>query len=143
MINNQKVEEVKKLLKKEQSPKIVMSQDDVFNRKRLEHGNFDIILSIENGARKNKIRQEDSGLNHVLSKIASKNNIAIGIDLEEISKLQPKEKAFRLSKIIQNIRICRKAKAKIAVKSKSLNEARDFLLSLGASTSQLKETIVF
>ncbi|MEK6894276.1 MAG: hypothetical protein AABX10_02335 [Nanoarchaeota archaeon] len=143
MINNQKTEEVKKLLKKEQSPKIVMSQDDSFNRKILEHGNFDILLSIENGSRKNKIRQEDSGLNHILSKIASKNNIAIGIDLEEISKLQPKEKASRLSKIIQNIKICRKSKTKIAIKSKSIQTVKDFMLGLGASTSQVNETIVF
>ena len=143
MINNQKVEEVKKLLKKEQGTKIVMSQDDTFNRKILEHGNFDIILSVENGVRKNKIRQEDSGLNHVLSKIASKNNIAIGIDLEEISKLQPKEKASRLSKIIQNIRICRKTKTKTAIKIKSIQTAKDFMFGLGASTSQVNETIVF
>lgn len=143
MINNQKIEEVKKILKKEQFPKVVLAQDDEFNRKILEYGNFDILLSIEKGNRKNKIRQQDSGLNHVLSKIAKENNIALGIDLEEISKLQAKEKAERLSKIIQNIGICRKSKTKIAVKTSSIQKAKDFLLGLGASTSQLNETIVF
>lgn len=143
MINNQKIEEVKRLLKKEQSPRIVMAQDDEFNRKILEHGKFDILLSIEGGTRKNKIRQEDSGLNHVLSKIAAKNNISIGIELEEIANLQSKEKASRLAKIIQNVKICRKSKTKIAIKSKSIQTAKDFLLGLGGSTSQVKETIVF
>ena len=76
MINTTNIEEAKKLLKKEETPKIVLSQNDEFNRKILEHGNFDILLSPETGQRKNKIRQVDSGLNHVLAKIANKNNIA-------------------------------------------------------------------
>src|SRR3989344_1878909 len=99
MINTTSIEETKKLLKKEETPKIVLAQNDEFNRKILEHGNFDILLSPETGQRKNKIRQVDSGLNHVLAKIANKNNIAIGINLEEIKKLEPKSKAARLSKI--------------------------------------------
>lgn len=143
MINNQNVELVKKLLKNENIPKIVLAYDDSFNRKILEHGNFDILLSIEKGLRKNKIRQEDSGLNHVLAKIASKNKISMGINLEEISKLEKKQKAERLSKIIQNIKICRKSKTKIALKTKDIQKAKDFLSELGASSQQVKETIVF
>ncbi|MBM3231944.1 hypothetical protein FJZ21_01020 [Candidatus Pacearchaeota archaeon] len=143
MINNQNLEEVKRFLKKEPNPRIVMAQNDNFNRKILEYGKFDILLSVEKGERKDKIRQEDSGLNHVLAKIAVKNNIAIGIELEEISKLEPKEKASRLVKIIQNIIICRKSRTKIAIKNKSIQAAKDFLLGLGASTSQIEETIVF
>lgn len=143
MINNQKIEEVKKLIKKEQSPKIILAQNDEFNRKILEYGNFDILLSIENGNRTNKIRQTDSGLNQIVAKIAKNKNVAIGIDLEEIRSLEPKQKAERISKIIQNIRLCRKTKTKIAVKTSSLEKARLFLFGLGASTQQIKETIVF
>lgn len=143
MINNQKIEEVKKLIKKEQPPKIILAQNDEFNRKILEYGNFDILLSIENGNRTNKIRQTDSGLNQVIAKIAKNKNVAIGIDLEEIRSLEPKQKAERLSKIIQNIRLCRKTKTKIAIKTSSLEKARLFLSGLGSSTQQIKETIVF
>ena len=143
MINNQKVEEVKKLIKKEQSPKIILAQNDEFNRKILEYGNFDILLSVEKWNRTNKIRQTDSGLNHIIAKIAKNKLVAIGLDLEEIKNLEPKQKAERLSKIIQNIKICRKSKTKIAVKTNSLEKARWFLSGLGASTQQIKETIVF
>lgn len=143
MINNNNLEQVKRLLKNEQSPKIVLAQNDEFNRKVLEYGKLDILLSIEKGNRKNKLRQEDSGLNHILAKIACKNKISIGIDLDEISKLEKKEKAERLSKIIQNIKICRKSKTKVAIKTKDHQRARDFLTEFGASTNQIKETIVF
>lgn len=143
MINNENIEQVKRLLKNEQNPKIIVAQNDEFNRKILEYGKFDIILSLEKGNRKNKIRQEDSGLNHVVANIAYKNKVAIGINLEEISKLQKKEKAERISKIIQNLKVCKKSKTKIAIKTENLQKARNFLSGLGASTQQLKETIVF
>ena len=142
MINTINIEEAKRLLKKEETPKIILSQNDEFNRKILEHGNFNILLSPETGQRKNKIRQTDSGLNHVLAKIANKSNIAIGIDLEEIKILEPKVKAERLSKIRQNIKICRKSKTKIAIKTSSIIEATIFLQSLGASSTQAKEAII-
>ena len=142
MINTTNIEEAKKLIKKEETPKIISAQNDEFNRKILEYGNFDILLSMETGQRKNKIRQTNSCLNHVLAKIANKNNIAIGIDLEEIKRLEPKVKAERLSKIKQNIKICRKSKTKIAIKTSSIIEATIFLQSLGASSTQAKEAII-
>ncbi|MEK6908835.1 MAG: hypothetical protein AABX23_02165 [Nanoarchaeota archaeon] len=142
MINNENIEEVKRLLKNKKE-NIIVAKEDEFNRKILEHGNFKIILSIEKGNRKNNIRQTNSGLNHILAKIASKNKIAMGIDLNEIKYLEPKQKAERLSKIIQNIKICRKSNTKIAIKTQSLEKARDLVIGLGASTSQSKEAIVF
>ena len=143
MINTNNVEEAKKMLKKEQSPKIVLAQNDEFNRKIAEQAKFEILLSVEKGSRKNKIRQIDSGLNHVLAKICSKNNIAIGINLEEIKMLEPKLKAERLAKIKQNIKLCRKSKVQVAVNTKSINLAKDFLQGMGSSTEQIKEAIVF
>lgn len=143
MISTNNLEKARQLLKKEQHPKIVQAQDDEFNRKILEYGKFDVLLSPESGLRKNKIRQTDSGLNHVLAKIAAKNNLSIGIDLKEIKKLGKKEKAERLAKIKQNIIICRKAKTKIAIFGATKQESINLLQSLGASTQQVKETILF
>ena len=143
MISTNNLEKARQMLKKEKYPKIVQAQDDKFNRKILEYGNFDILLSPEQGNRKNKIRQTDSGLNHVLTKIAAKNDIAIGINLEEIKRLGKKEKAERLAKIKQNIIICRKAKTKLAIFSATKQESINLLQSLGASTQQAKETILF
>jgi ribonuclease P/MRP protein subunit RPP1 len=136
--------QVKKLVKQKEKPIIVQAQNDSFNRKILEYGKFDILLSIESGKRKDKLRQLDSGLNHVLAKIATKNKISIGIDLEEISQLQKTQKAKRLAKIKQNIKICHKAKTKLTIVDyQDSKNAQNLLLTLGASTKQAKEAISF
>jgi len=142
MIISTKIEEVKNKIKKpSEKPAIVLSQDDSFNRKIIEYGKFDILLSPENGNRSNSIRKINSGLNHVVAKIATKNKVSIGIDINEIKKLSKREKAERLSKIKQNLEICRRAKTKITALSKTHNGKNifNFLISLGASNTQARE----
>ena len=141
IINTSNIEKAKQLIKTAQALIVVQAQDDNFDRKILEYGNFQILLSPESGQRKSTIRNIDSGLNSVLAKIAAKNNISIGINLNEISRLEKKQKAERLVKVKQNIRICRKAKTKLAVITNNKKEASHLLLSLGASTQQIKESI--
>jgi len=148
IITESNIEKAKNLIKKaianKEKPIIVIARDDNYNRKLLEYSKFDILLSPEAGQeRKDSLRQLDSGLNHVLAKIASKNKIAIGIDIKDIESIaNKKEKALRLGRIIQNIKICRKAKCKIkALNYKDKKDAFSFLTSLGASTQQAKEAI--
>lgn len=145
IISEKNPEKAKQQIKKiTAKPIVITAQDDIYNRKMLEYGNFDILLSPEKNQEKDRLKQFDSGLNHVLAKIAAKNNIAIGIDLEEIQKLGKEEKAKRIARIRQNIRLCRKAKARIKIISAgSKEQAMAFLLSLGASTQQAKEAITF
>jgi len=143
MINTINLEQAKKLIKNSTKKQIIVKAQDLeFNRKILEYGKFEILLSIESTAEPDTLRQINSGFNHVLAKIASKNNIMVGIDLNEISSLEKKQKAIRLSKIIQNIKICRKAKTGIKLFNfKDKFDAFSFLISLGASTQQGKEAI--
>lgn len=145
MIDISNIELAKKEIKKSKSAKIIVrAQDDVFNRKILEYGKFNVLLGIESGVRKNSIRQVDSGLNHVLANIARKNHVSLGIDVRELSKLSKKEKAITLTKIKQNIKICRKAKTKFLILNYSeKRNAQDLLLSLGASTIQVKQAVSF
>mgnify|MGYP001610880323 CR=1 FL=1 len=142
MINTSNLEQAKKLIKTEKKPIIVKAQDSEFNKKILECGNFNTLTSLESSEKSDSLRQLESGLNHVLAKIAAKNKISIGIDLDEILKLDKKEKAIKLGRIKQNIKICRKAKAKLKILNfKDKYNAFYFLLSLGASTQQAKEAI--
>lgn len=145
-ISTSNLETAKKLIKKAEKsgkqakPIIVQAQDNKFNRKLLEYGKFDILLSPEAGKKKDGIKQLDSGLNNVLAKIAAKNKISIGIDIKELSTLEKERKALRLARIAQNIKTCRKAKTKIkALNFKDEKDAFSLLLSLGASTKQAKE----
>lgn len=138
IINTQNLEEAKKQIKNAKSPIIVKAQNNEFNRKILEYGKFNILLSLETSKEnKDTLKSLDSGLNHVLAKIASKNNISIGIDLNEIRNLDKKEKALRLARIKQNIEICKKVRTKIIfLNSKDKKDSLSLMLSLGASTQQ-------
>ena len=128
----------------EKHPIIIESQTPEFDRAILEYGKFQVLLSPEKNGKKDKPKQLDSGLNHVLANISEKNNVSIGINLEEISKLDKKSKAIRLARIKQNIKILRKSKTKLAILYNSdKKNAVNLLLSLGASTQQTKETITF
>ncbi len=141
MINTPNLNEARKQIMKAKHPVIVKAQDDAFNRKILEYGKFDILLSVE-PVEKNSLRKVNSGLNHVLAKIAAKNNIAIGIDIKILSTLEKKQKADTLSKIIQNIKIARKARTKIKVLNYTdKRNAQAVLISLGASTQQAKDAV--
>ncbi len=115
----------------------VKARDDMFNRKVLEQRLCSILVSPEAHQRKESIKHLDSGLNHVLAAIAAKNKIAIGIDIEDISHLPKKEKAQRLARIKQNLKITRKTKTSSAIHGS--NQGIYVLLSLGASTTQAKE----
>jgi ribonuclease P/MRP protein subunit RPP1 len=124
--------------KKEGKMVIVKAKESEFNRKILENKDVDVLLSPEIHDRKDMLKQRDSGLNEVLCKIAAKNNISIGINLEEISKMPAKEKAITISRIMQNIRLCKKTDAKISVLPEEKYKKQDILslfLSLKGSTA--------
>ena len=143
MINTTNLEQAKKQIKQEKSPIVIKAQDPEFNRKVLEYGRFNILLFPEsNVVKKDKPKQLDSGLNHVLAEIATKNKVRIGIDLKDLRSMERKEKAIQLARIRQNIKICRKAKTKLALLNiKDKKDAFSLLLTLGASTQQAKEAV--
>jgi len=138
------IQQAKNQIKKEKSPIIIKAQNLEFNRKMLEYGKFHILLDIHNTEGKDKLKKLDSGLNHVLAKIAAKNNIAIGIDLNRLRKLSCKKKAIEMARIVRNIETCRKAKCHVVlINQKDKKDAFELLISLGASTSQAKEATTF
>ena len=145
MIDTNDIEKAKKLIKSaDDKPIIVIAKDDDFNRKILEYGKFNVLLNIEKYKSKDSLRQVDSGFNHVLSAIAAKNKISIGIDMNDIYPLNKKEKAERLARIMQNFKIFRKNNNNIKLYNfKDKKNAFSFLLSLGASTEQASKAISF
>lgn len=131
IISTTNISKAKEQIKKAKPPIIVQSTSNEFSRKILEYGKFDILLLPK--GKKDKLKKLDSSLNHVLAKIAAKNKVAIGIDLKQISSLTPKQKATELSRLRQNIKICRKAKCKItSINPKDKKDAHALLLSLGS-----------
>jgi len=91
---------------------IFSSDDDELNRKILEKEKINVLL-LNQENRKDKMKQRDSGFNHVLAKIAKKNNVTLGINLHEIVENRGKRKAEILARIRQNVKICSKEKLKM------------------------------
>ena len=140
---NQARKEIQQL-KKENKTVTVQAQNNEFNRKILENKDVDILVGVELHDRKDKLKQRDSGLNEVLCKLASKNNIKIAIDLEKIKKLNKIEKAIVLARIIQNIQLCKRTNTKIIIidqKNYQKQEIISLLLTLKASTQQAKKSL--
>lgn len=145
IINTEDINEARKQiqkLKKEDQEIIVRAKDPEFNRKILEIKDVDVLLNPEFHNRKDKLKQRDSGLNEVLCKIAEKNNIKIGISLEELKKLDKREKAKVISRMIQDIRLCKKTKTKIMLfpKDQKKLDILSFFISLKGSTVQVKDS---
>jgi RNase P/RNase MRP subunit p30 len=145
MISTKNLNEVRKQihqLKKQKKQIIIQADTPEFNRKILENPDIDLILDLEFHERKDFMKQRDSGLNEIMCKLAAKNRIKIGINLKRLKKLKEKDKAIILARIIQNIKLCRKNKTPITIypkTSSSKQEIKSFLMTLGASTQQIKD----
>lgn len=112
-VNGNSFEKIRKEVLENKGKKIIFTNDDdELNRKVLEKLGIDCLL-IKQSGRKDFQKQRDSGFNHVLAKIAKKNNVVIGIDLDEIINSKGKVKAEILARIKQNIKLCNKNKLKM------------------------------
>lgn len=143
---NEAIKQIQKL-KKEGKKIFVQARGDEFNRKIFENKDI-IVLGLEFN-KSDFLKQRNSGLNEVLCKLARDNNIKIGIDIDKISKLDKIEKARVLSRIRQNIQLCKRIGCKMIVFSEnnknniSKQEIMSFFLSFGGSTKQGKDAEVF
>jgi len=141
---NQARKLIQKIRKENPNEEIaVRAQDDEFNRKILENKEVNVLLNPHIHSRKDRLKQRDSGLNEILCKIAAKNNIKIGIDLNELTKLKKKEKAIAISRIMQNIKLCKRTQTKIIFTPKqSKLDVISFFKILKASTSQARDVFM-
>lgn len=136
------IQKIKKENKNEEI--IVKAHDEDFNRKILENPDINILLSPELHQRKDKLKQRNSGLNEILCRIAKNNNIKIGIDIDEIKKLNKNDKSKILARVIQNINLCKKTGTDLVVFPKNKYKKQDimgFLHSLKSSTQLAKGSI--
>jgi len=125
---------------------IVIGQDDEINRIVLEDKRVSMLLSPEGKRKKDSMHARNSGLNHVLCSLASKNDIAIGIDYSEFKKMKGKDAANHLGRVMQNVRLCNQyhapmVLASFAKKPSSVYELRSFALSIGMTTDQAKKSL--
>ncbi|MEA3248452.1 MAG: RNase P subunit p30 family protein [Nanoarchaeota archaeon] len=129
----------------------IIGGDSLFNRRAIETLRIDYLISPERGSKNDSLKQRDSGLNYVVAKEAAKKDVSVVIDFSDMSRLQGKEKALRLSRLIQNIKVCRKAKCSIKIASFAGNvknvidkkSLSSFGISLGMSSEQSRDAVRF
>lgn len=143
MIDTNNLEEARKLIDKlhKQKEKVIARGKSIdFNRKILENKKVNILI-LSHEEKKDMLKQRDSGLNHILCKIARDNNIILAIDMNELKIENKKEKAKILARIMQNIKLIKKVKNKLIIINKPEDKynLRSFLLVLGADTSMAKK----
>jgi RNase P/RNase MRP subunit p30 len=127
----------------------IYAEDEQLNRRLIETLNFDYLVSPEINPGKDSLKQRSAGLNHVLAREAKKKNISILISVEDLLKRDKKEQAILVSRIIQNIKVCRKVGCRIQIASLSSErnlskKERSFLgTSWGMSSQQVSLACVF
>ena len=123
--------------KKDETGVIFSSNDDELNRKILEKEKVNILL-LSLARRKDFIKQRNSGFNQVFAKLAKKNSVSIGINLDEILATKSlKEKSEILARVRQNIKLCNKNKLRMDfVSNENINKynLRSLGLTLGMPT---------
>ncbi len=141
LIQENNFDKARNEIKKNTEEKIIFSSnDDDLNRKILEKEQINILLINQKG-RKDKTKQRNSGLNQVLAKIAKKNKIQIGINLDEIIKSSSKEKSKIIGRTMQNIKLCNKNKLKMVFVSQEYKRNIYDLKSLGLVLGMPTQTI--
>jgi RNase P/RNase MRP subunit p30 len=131
-ISESNFEKARKKIRENSGKFIIFSGDDEISRKILEKEKVNVLLIDESG-RNDFMKQRDSGLDRVIARLATKNKVLIGINFDEIVESDKKTKSKILSRIIQNIEICKKEKTNMTFVSKKTQLEKNSVLALGLS----------
>lgn len=125
--------------------------DDALNRRVVESLKIDYLVSPEGSLKKDSLKQRDSGLNHVVAKMAKEKGILIVVDFGEIALMKGKEKAERIARVMQNVKVARKVGCgiRIANLGRSKKDVVDefgrkaFGVTLGMSSDEVRDCVLF
>lgn len=121
-------------LKNTNSP-VIFKGDFHTLRKLAEQRKIQYVTDLEDNEFKDNLNFPNSGLNQVIAKIFSKNNVKVCFNFNLVLNSNPLIRAKILRRMIQNVRICRKYKVKMLISSFAKNEyelrSRDALKSFG------------
>lgn len=137
--------ELRKLIKKD----INIVKGSKLNRGVLESKHVDILLDPYVYIRKDSLHHRNCGLNHIICKIAKRNDKIIGLSFSEI--LRSGKKEMILERVRQVIKLCRKYKIRMVFSSFAENKferrcAKDllnFAVFLGMTPGEAKKAISF
>ena len=108
-----------------------------------------IFFDCESDFKKDFIHQRRSGLNHVICKIATKNNNKIGFSFNDLLKSEGSKRSIIFGRIKSNIKLCNKYKTPIVLGSfaydpyemRPKNDLISFFSTLGLNSSIINKEI--
>ncbi len=124
------LEELKKLIniRRDYDILLVRGTNLNLNRKAVQTKEVDILTHPEYNRR-------DSGLNHVMAKLAAKNKVAIEINFREILQSSKNTRSHIMNHIQKNVKLCKKYKTPIIISSGAVShlQMKDpaILISMG------------
>jgi len=122
---------------------------DKGTRKDFEEGRIKMFFDLEKQHGKDFLHQRNSGLNHIMVKIASEKNKMIGFNFSGILNAEDEKKAVLLGRMKQNVKLCRKYKVKMFLGSfakdpyelRSIYELRAFGVIIGMNPGEIKNSV--
>ncbi len=117
------------------------------DRQVLESASVDFIYSFEDRKRKDFIHHRNSGLNHIMAKIAADKNIAVAFSFSLVLEASPVERAAIIGRMKQNMILCSKYKTRMIAgsfadspfKMRSPKDMREFFLLMGMDPSDIRQ----
>jgi len=137
----------KRQIKNVRSNLTIVEGSQKINRIVLENRKVDILLNPEKNILKDSLSHRNSGLNQVLCKLASKNDIAIGFSFNEI--LNSEDTVKLIGRIKQNIKLSRKYNVKMVFASftedpfdmRSVKDLINIAMFLGMTPEEAKKSL--
>ncbi len=107
---------------------LVRGSDLNLNRKAVETPEVDILLHPE-------FERRDSGFNHIMAKLAAKNNIAIELNFRDILLSSKNTRAHIIHNMMKNVKLCKKYHVPIIICSGAMSHLQlkdpKILISMG------------
>lgn len=115
----------------------------------VEHEKPTLLMNPEYADRADPLHQRASGLNHVLARMCTKNNVTVCFTIAPLLGLSPAKRAQVLGRISQNISICRQCNVpiKIATLASTPEELRNpadiasLFITLGMHPAEAKKAL--
>jgi len=107
---------------------LVRGSDLNLNRRAVETPEVDVLLHPE-------FERKDSGMNHVMAKLAAKNNVAVELNFREILLSSKNTRARIIHNMMKNVMLCKKYHAPIIICSGAISHLQlkdpKVLISMG------------
>ncbi|MBI4448231.1 hypothetical protein HY643_04570 [Candidatus Woesearchaeota archaeon] len=126
------IAELQKKLNSAKGLKVVSAGEENLIRAALENKKTDILIVEDLSEEKDFMKHRQSGLNKIFTDLARKNDVRIAFSFSQI--LNSKNRQKFMGRLMQNIKLCRKSKAKMLTATFSKNKwesrAKEDLASL-------------